>query len=110
MSSPECWTYDRARVISRFRAGLAADRDIWAELWRQPVPDDLKDAVSAARQAVDNSLVESKALIDAIPAELPSRFTEDQLNAFLERDGARDVTWTRTVAALSIIDPQQSCG
>src|SRR5262249_11431153 len=91
------------RSSPAFRARLTAARAMWAELWRRPVPDDLKDPVSEARQAQDTFFAEQKSLTDAMPAELPSRFTDAQYQAFQDRHEAWGLARVRTTAALSVI-------
>ena len=75
-------TYDRDRFVAGLRDQITASSSVWQELWRHPVPDELRAKASAAQQAANDAIAQARAAVDKIPSQLPARFTFQDFAAF----------------------------
>jgi hypothetical protein len=67
---------------------MEAARTVLDQLWRRPVPRPLARDVRSAHEAADKIFATHKEEYDAMPNDLPSTVTSDQL-----------ATWEQTVVA-----------
>lgn len=95
-------TFDRDRFVAGLRDQISASSAVWDELWQQPVPRDLNDEASVAREATDEALAQTRAAIDQIPKQLPRRFTFQDFAAFAgQMNAALSAPAARLEAAMS---------
>lgn len=78
-------TYDRTRFSRALRDQIAAAEGSLIELWRRPPPADLQADAAAAHAAADAAIGKTKAAVDAIPEQMPRRFTVSDFAAFAAR-------------------------
>ena len=103
-------TYDRDRFVAGLRDQITASSSVWQELWRHPVPDELRAKASAAQQAANDATAQLRAAVDEIPAQLPARFTYQDLAALTGRlDAALGAPASRLQGAMSEL-AGQPCG
>ena len=103
-------TLDRDRYVAGLRDSITAWSSVWQELWRHPVPDELRAKASAAQQAANDATAQLRAAVDEIPAQLPARFTYQDLAALTGRlDAALGAPASRLQGAMSEL-AGQPCG
>jgi hypothetical protein len=89
-------TFDRDRFITGLRNQITASNSVWQQLWQHPVPNQLQAKASAAQEAANDAIAQTRAAVDKIPTQLPARFTfqdfaafAGQLNAALQAPASR---------------------
>jgi hypothetical protein len=103
-------TFDRDRFITALRAQITASNSVWQELWQHPVPNELRAKASAAQQATNDAITQTRAAVDKIPAQLPATFTAEQLAAFAgQLNAALQAPASRLEGAMSEL-AGQPCG
>lgn len=103
-------TFDRDRFMAALRDQITASSSVWQDLWKRPVPNELRADASAAQQAANDEITQTRAAVDKIPAQLPARFTIEELAAFSGRlDAALRAPTARLEGALAEL-AGQPCG
>ena len=103
-------TFDRDRFMTGLRDQITASSSVWQDLWRHPVPNELRAEASAARQAANDAIAQSRAAVDKIPTQLPARFTFVEFAAFAGRlDAALRAPASRLEGAMAEL-AGQPCG
>ena len=103
-------TFDRDRFTAGLRDQITASSSVWQDLWRHPVPNELRAEASAAQQAANDAITQSRAAVDKIPAQLPARFTFEEFAAFAGRlDAALRAPASRLEGAMAEL-AGQPCG
>jgi hypothetical protein len=103
-------TFDRDRFVTALRAQITASNSVWQELWQHPVPNELRAKASAAQQATNDAITQTRAAVDKIPAQLPATFTAEQLAAFAgQLNAALQAPASRLEGAMSEL-AGQPCG
>ena len=103
-------TFDRDRFMAGLRDQITASSSVWQDLWRHPVPNELRAEASAARQAANDAIAQSRAAVDKIPTQLPARFTFEEFAAFAGRlDAALRAPASRLEGAMAEL-AGQPCG
>jgi hypothetical protein len=103
-------TFDRDRFTTALRAQITASNNVWQELWQHPVPNELQAKASAAQQAANDAITQTRAAVDKIPAQLPATFTAEQLAAFAgQLNAALQAPASRLEGAMSQL-AGQPCG
>src|SRR5260370_3541218 len=95
-------TFDRNRLIAGLRDQITASSSVWQDLWRHPVPNELQVKASAAQQAANDAIAQTRAAVDKIPTQLPARFTFEEFAAFAGRlDAALRAPTSRLQGAIA---------
>jgi hypothetical protein len=103
-------TFDRDRFITGLRDQITASSSVWQDLWQHPVPNELRAEASAAQQAANDAIAQSRAAVDKIPTQLPARFTFEEFAAFAGRlDAALRAPASRLEGAMAEL-AGQPCG
>jgi len=103
-------TFDRSRFIAGLQDQITASSGVWEDLWRHPVPNELRAEASAARQAANDAIAQTRAAVDKIPAELPATFTFEEFAAYAGKlDAALRAPASRLEGALAAL-AGQPCG
>ena len=103
-------TFDRSRFIAGLQDQITASSGVWEDLWRNPVPNELRAEASAARQAANDAIAQTRAAVDKIPAELPATFTFEEFAAYAGKlDAALRAPASRLEGALAAL-AGQPCG
>jgi hypothetical protein len=103
-------TFDRDRFTTALRAQITASNNVWQELWQHPVPNELQAKASAAQQATNDAITQTRAAVDKIPSQLPATFTAEQLAAFAgQLNAALQAPASRLEGAMSQL-AGQPCG
>jgi hypothetical protein len=103
-------TFDRDRFMAALRDQITASSSVWQDLWKHPAPNELRAEASAAQQAANDEITQTRAAVDKIPAQLPARFTIEELAAFSGRlDAALRAPTARLEGALAEL-AGQPCG
>jgi hypothetical protein len=103
-------TFDRGRFITALQDQITASSSVWDDLWRQPVPNELRAEASTARQAANDAIAQSRAAVDKIPTQLPATFTIEDFAAYAGKlNAALQAPASRLEGALSAL-AGQPCG
>jgi hypothetical protein len=103
-------TFDRSRFITALRDQITASSGVWEQLWRQPVPNELRAGASTARQAANDAIAQTRAAVDKIPTQLPATFTIEDFAAYAGKlNAALQAPASRLEGALSAL-AGQPCG
>jgi hypothetical protein len=103
-------TFDRGRLIAGLRDQITASSGVWEDLWRHPVPNELRAEASAAQQAANDEIAQTRAAVSKIPTQLPATFTFEEFAAFAGRlDAALRAPASRLEGALAEL-AGQPCG
>jgi hypothetical protein len=100
-------TYDRSRFIAALQDEITASSSVWEDLWRQPVPNELRAEASTARQVANDAFAQVRAAVDKTPTQLPATFTiQDWLAYRGKLDAALQAPGSRLDGALSALAGQ----
>jgi hypothetical protein len=103
-------TFDRGRLIAGLRDQITASNSVWEELWRHPVPNELRGEASAAQRAAKDKISQTRAAVNKIPSQLPAPFTFEEFAAFAGRlDAALRAPASRLEGAMAEL-AGQPCG
>jgi hypothetical protein len=103
-------TFDRSRFIAGLQDQITASSAVWEDLWRHPVPNELQAEASAARQAANDAIAQTRAAVDKIPTQLPATFTLQEFAAYAGKlDAALRAQASRLEGALGAL-AGQPCG
>ena len=103
-------TFDRDRFMAALRDQITASSSVWQDLWKHPVPNELRAEASAAQQAANDEITQTRAAVDKIPTQLPATFTLQEFAAYAGKlDAALRAPTARLEGALAEL-AGQPCG